>query len=299
MVLPLSEAAQIAQRWMAECLDGHDRCREDTHPRSYPTRLLELGESTARIIFPAEANPTGPYAALSCCWGPRPNFLRLTASNARELHAGILYSDLPTAFQEAIRFIKGLGNHYLWIDSLCIIQAGPASTKDWQSESAQMHEVYSNSLLSLALSRAKHPGQSCLGGWTPDTTPPFEVETTGIFGTDKSVNTTGTVVYLCYYHEALYGQPLRFRAWTLQERLLAPRLVSFGHGELFWECVQVPNASKSLPRLASLSHAAFRIDIPCRVSLICLTSPTNPSPIHQTARFLNLHGAASSQTRKD
>ena len=50
-----------------------------------------------------------------------------------------------------------------------------------------------------------------------------------------------------YYCEALYDQPLGFRAWALQERVLAPRVLSFGLGELFWDCIQLSNAIESLP----------------------------------------------------
>jgi hypothetical protein len=55
------------------------------------------------------------------------------------------------------------------------------------------------------------------------------------------------VISIDYHREALYDQPLGFRAWALQERVLAPRVLSFGLGEIFWDCVQVPNASESLP----------------------------------------------------
>lgn len=51
-----------------------------------------------------------------------------------------------------------------------------------------------------------------------------------------------------YYQVSLYDQPLGYRAWVLQERLLSPRVLSFGLGEAFWDCIETPNASESLPR---------------------------------------------------
>ena len=128
--IPLSDATQAAQRWMNDCLNWHTECQRNTQPQVYPTRLLELGEFTMRMILSAEQNLSGPYAVLSYCWGPDPTFLRLTASNLQELKAGILYSDVPTVFREAIHFVKSLSIHYVWIDSLCIIQSGLGGTED-------------------------------------------------------------------------------------------------------------------------------------------------------------------------
>lgn len=63
--------------------------------------------------------------------------------------------------------------------------------------------------------------------------PPFKVKSTGIFNEEKSTKTTCTLVCESYFDQALYQQPLNLRAWALQERLLAPRVVSFGQGEVF------------------------------------------------------------------
>jgi hypothetical protein len=42
--------------------------------------------------------------------------------------------------------------------------------------------------------------------------------------------------------------PLNQRAWVVQERLLAPRVVHFTDRQLYWLCAQL-TASESLPRL--------------------------------------------------
>jgi hypothetical protein len=45
------------------------------------------------------------------------------------------------------------------------------------------------------------------------------------------------------------------RAWKLQQQLLSPRILYFGNGELYWDCVMV-SASESSPISASLLHDA-------------------------------------------
>lgn len=244
--LPLQDAMHTARHWMQDCSENHDECQENASPRTYPTRLLELQGSTLRLILSANERPTGPYAALSYCWGPNPTFLRLSASNFQMLCGGVAYSELPVAFQEAIEVIQQLSIKYLWIDSLCIMQEGSGSSEDWFSESGKMHEVYANCNICLSILRAANPDESFLGGPDPEIPWPFEVDV------DRAQEGMGyeriAVVPQEFYLKGFYNLPLYHRGWTLQERLLAPRVLGIGSGQLFWDCVRVPNASESLPK---------------------------------------------------
>jgi len=247
--IPMAESLQAAQKWMSTCLDTHEQCQKHKQPHTYPTRLLELGSHKVSLILPHEEELSGPYAALSYCWGPKPSFIRLTADNMQDFRLGILCSDLPIAFQEAIRFVEGLGIRYVWIDALCIIQSGRGSSEDWQLECSRMQEVYSNCIINISLVQAAHPDQSCMGGYTRKANLPF---TTNVAMRRMGGDFTGTapaftVIPSQYFRHSLYQQPLGSRAWVLQERLLATRVLSIGHGELFWDCERVLNASESLP----------------------------------------------------
>lgn len=246
--IPTIRSLQVAQKWMTTCLNKHEQCQKHIQPHTYPTRLLKLEGHKVRLIFPRQDKPSDPYAALSYCWGTNPSFVCLTASNLQEFQLGVSYSRLPIAFREAIRLTEGLGIRYLWIDALCIIQSGLGSSEDWQLECGRMQDVYSNCVVNLTLAQAAHPNQSCLGGYTFDSTLPFEAD---IVFTPQGHNSEETRTYTIlsdeYFKEALYKQPIAYRAWVLQERLLATRVLSIGHGEFFWDCQQVPHASESLP----------------------------------------------------
>lgn len=248
--IPEAEAVIKIREWMGLCLRDHEgaRCRNDgTQPSSYPSRLLELNSSSFRVLRTAVSRPRGPYVTLSYCWGPSPTFLRLTAKNERELEAGVPISRLPLAFREAISVIQGLSFQYLWIDAVCIMQSGPGSAEDWEVESARMHQIYTNSTLTLALSCAASPHESILNQdhTRMTATPPFEIRAEGDHG--DPVYDALTIVPVHYFDNTLYGQPLGHRAWALQERVMATRVVSFGLGELFWDCSQLPHASESIP----------------------------------------------------
>jgi hypothetical protein len=217
-----------------------------THSSSYPSRLLELREdSSFRVFRTALERPTGPYVSLSYYWGPNPTFLRLTAWNMVELEAGVSISELPLAFREVISIMEKLGYRYLWIDSLCILQSGPGSIEDWQVESARMHQVYSDSILTISLACATSPDESILNRsceyktWTS----PFQIKPDT---SDKDTEAL-TVLGIVYFTESLYDQPLSHRAWTLQERVMATRVVSFGFGELSGTALSGPMRASLFP----------------------------------------------------
>ena len=242
------DISQCAQKWLSDCRSTHEKCRNNSRAAPYPTRLLKLGESAVRLILPGEEKGlSGPYAALSYCWGPNPTFLRLSAESMNKFRTGIPYSDLPTAFHEAAQFVKSLSILYLWIDSLCVIQYGPGSDEDWRLESAKMHEVYSNCAVNISLSEASHPGQSCLSNWPADVTRPFEIEISHPGSGDERPIRDRFVVYGKDHRQAFDELHLNTRGWVLQEHFLAPRILTFGLGQLFWSCAQLPGASESFP----------------------------------------------------
>lgn len=111
-----------------------------------------------------------------------------------------------------------------------------------------MANVYSNSLLTIALARTTSPYESCLDGPSHNKMLPFEVKTPG-FLDDREIHPTDTCVVIPqdYFLDGLHYQPLGLRAWALQERLFSPRSLSFGLGELFWECSHIEIASELFP----------------------------------------------------
>lgn len=249
--IPEAGAVIKIKEWMDLCLRDHKgtRCGKNaaTQPSSYPSRLLELGPSSFRVLRTAVDRPRGPYATLSYCWGPNPAFLCLTAWNEKELETGASISRLPLAFREAISVIQGLSLRYIWIDCLCIIQSGPGSAEDWGTESSRMHQIYADSILTLALTCVDSPSESILQqAHTRKTAmPPFEIK--AYSGHGDPVAKALAIVPGDYFVHALYELPLSHRAWALQERVMATRVASFGLGELFWDCAQLSNSSESIP----------------------------------------------------
>ena len=115
-----------------------------------PTRVLDVGRETVRLIEPRAQAMNSPYLTLSHCWG-RTEVIKLTTATISSRQAGIPILGLPMLYQDAVTACKHLEIRYLWIDSLCIIQD---QELDWTREIATMGAVYSNALCNIEASHA-------------------------------------------------------------------------------------------------------------------------------------------------
>jgi hypothetical protein len=83
-------------------------------------------------------------------------FYHLSNDTLAHFEDGIDLDKLPKTFHHAIDFACRLGVRYIWIDSLCILQD---STKDWLYQSAQMDQVYNNSLCNISATAARNSSE--------------------------------------------------------------------------------------------------------------------------------------------
>ncbi|KAL8946878.1 MAG: hypothetical protein Q9222_006783 [Ikaeria aurantiellina] len=201
----------------------------------YPTRLVEIlppGKGTdLRICHTQVDTPAGPYMTLSHRWGTA-SFLKLTLANLASLVKGFSIADLPQTFQDAVAVTGRLGCKYLWIDSLCIIQD---SKDDWLHEAGLMGEVYANARCNIAATWNSSSDDGCFRERNVS-----EVE--GLVVRPKWADlksTTFRVVAFELWEDLVTSASLNSRAWVVQERLLAPRVLHFGRTQLAWECHQV------------------------------------------------------------
>jgi len=140
---------------------------------------------------------------------------------------------LPKTFSDAILVAHRLGIPYLWIDSLCIVQADES---DWAVESSRMAAVYSNSYLTIAAASSDSDDKGFL---RPR---PFEYSTVRLTSTSGD----SALVYLSRKEnvpgrrEAL-GDPLFRRAWVLQEQYLSKRTLVFSEKQIYFVCHQLAN----------------------------------------------------------
>ncbi|KAL1647085.1 hypothetical protein SLS58_002855 [Diplodia intermedia] len=233
--------SRLMSTWLDRCLKDHKgKCgaSPDVDANWHPKRLLHISDSSSdrvRLIDTAFEKPTGRYATLSHCWGPNPTFLRLDAENMPSLIAhGIPTAALPPSFRDTVVTCRRLHIAYLWIDSLCILQRGAGSRADWSLHAIQMAQIYTNCVLNIAIDRASSPWAGAFAARDPAPLQHSTVVVPRRTGGSTRVCTVGTTAD---DPEKLRArQPLAARAWVLQERLLAPRVLHFGGDRVFWEC---------------------------------------------------------------
>ncbi|KAK8218132.1 heterokaryon incompatibility protein-domain-containing protein [Phyllosticta capitalensis] len=150
------ESFSWAKEWLEFCCSSHPRCNPPTVSTVLPTRLIDVQDTVENgpVKLVETCGREGRYLCLSHCWGdaenhPRP--LETTNGNLRLYKEKIPWNSLPHTFQDAINFTRKLGERYIWIDSLCIIQD---CKEDWGRESRKMADIYSNSYLTLAATAA-------------------------------------------------------------------------------------------------------------------------------------------------
>ncbi|KAJ4369344.1 hypothetical protein N0V86_009175 [Didymella sp. IMI 355093] len=174
-----------------------------------------------------------------------------TAKDLTKRLKRIPFADLSKTFQDAVQITRELGQRYLWIDSLCIIQD---DRSDWAKEAALMAEVYGNSLCTLAALSSRDGTEGC------NRTADIQRSTRNTF-IDLNWNRNAYPFIRIFekeprnwddeYDGGLDGNgclesPLRHRAWVLQEKELSRRSIHFGKNQLLWECRET-KATAQLP----------------------------------------------------
>ena len=167
------------------------------------------------------------YACLSYCWGAMSQPLELTGDLLASFQVSIQLQRLPQSIQDAVIVVRDLGLHYLWVDSLCIIQD---SAEDKLKEIKRMDEIYRNSTLTISAASAPNANSGFLNRHRqqPRLSLPFR----------DSAGAIGTIFLAVCGDDTVFRpqDPLHLRSWPLQEHVAAPRVLVFGTEQMFWIC---------------------------------------------------------------
>jgi hypothetical protein len=224
--------------WRRECATTHKHCRQSQLSQTWPTRLIDIGDSSGtQAPFLREmkehSEAFGVYIALSHCWG-KSQIITTTKATYIERMKAIPWSGLSKTFQDAITLARALGVRYIWIDSLAIVQD---DADDWAREASRMASVYQNSWLTLAATAASDGNDGCL----------LPRPIYGVDGEEDGhlyrILVRENIDHSPFAQRAQMSNlktkrrlPLLSRGWTLQEQLLAPCIIHFTEQELVWEC---------------------------------------------------------------
>lgn len=153
---------KLVQDWMLLCENFHDETVHEStndttdNQKHLPSAsFMVVNVETLQLISPARPCR---YAALSYVWGQRgENSFFTTSMNVVSLQEakGVahVWERLPSTIQDAIVLLKRLGERYLWVDSLCIIQD---DSKSKHENIKSMKQVYWDAAFTIIAASGEH-----------------------------------------------------------------------------------------------------------------------------------------------
>ncbi|EEH16868.2 hypothetical protein PABG_06955 [Paracoccidioides brasiliensis Pb03] len=202
------------------------------------------------------------WVCLSYVWG-QAKTLRLTKDNlqAFSIPGSLGTGVLPDSIEDAVQVTKGLGEPYLWIDSLCIIQD---DEQDKAAFISRMDSIYALAVVVIVSSTCVD-ANSCLPGVRSGSRrqeqEPFQIKDVTlvrsldpVLGVKVDLRTGRAAGYL---GETVWDT----RAWTLQERFLASRALVFTADQVFWECEEAFWCEDSFREVSNLSPDPHRTSL--------------------------------------
>ena len=246
------ESFKTAKKWLGSCQMLHSTCyvQQDEQRLKQPSRLISVtekqGDIKLRLCSHSEyANDVVMYLTLSHCWGIEER-LTLKKSNLEAFGKEIPFKMLPKTFADAMMVTLKLDHHYLWIDSLCILQDDET---DWLHESPRMGDIYRNAVCNIAVLGAAGDHEGCFAKRAALGFQPLQlsIRSNNFYLEPPSIEQRRSV------NQNLQGlPPLLTRGWVIQEVVLAPRTLYYGSELLFWECVEC-GSFELRPDLSDLS----------------------------------------------
>ena len=226
----------MARNWLSECETHHrqkctlpDVATGGSASPAGPQDLLVVDVLRMNLCrMPHESR----YITLSYCW-PKVNNFVTTKSIVTELYIpGALRNNkerIIQVIQDAIQCVSELGERYLWVDALCIIQD---DEQHKSSQIQQMDRVFGSSLLTLIHA-------------PPAKKPQVEAHD-GFVGYRRGSRLKEQHFYRVQGMELLIPFPdIKFaisksrwttRAWTYQEERLSRRKLYFTETQMYFQC---------------------------------------------------------------
>ncbi|MCJ1416988.1 hypothetical protein MMC32_003327 [Xylographa parallela] len=231
----------IGRLWLRECESKHgSECNEHgfaiVMQKPGFLRVIDVEAFCVKeVANPAECR----FIALSYVWGGA-KMVKLQHNNMdalmRENGLLPLIHALPQTIIDAIEVVHAMGERYLWLDSLCILQD---DTKEAKEQISCMDRVYGSALATIVAAQGTtaHSGlEGVRQSYVPKVAQRPEKKRSMHQVTANVKDDISIIAPLAITDHNVDASPWNARAWTFQERLLSRRLIVFTHGQVIWHC---------------------------------------------------------------
>lgn len=181
----VSDKCGLVRQWLETCVQDHGLGCSDIH-ESVTHQQQHIWEIPHFILIDVQKQclvdaPVGcKYAALSYVWGREP-FFNLKKSNVARLRRPGSIQELatliPKTIADAIHFVRQIGERYLWVDSLCIVQ-DDRSQKHGLIDNMDL--IFNGALLTIIAATGKDANAGIFHGRTLQKTIASGLDLTGI-----------------------------------------------------------------------------------------------------------------------
>ncbi|PQE15015.1 heterokaryon incompatibility protein [Rutstroemia sp. NJR-2017a BVV2] len=229
---PLWIDSSVLRRWKNTCDKRHGlacRSRFSSHHQSFPDRPKLLIDVWLQCLSYAPTD--ADYVALSYVWGSTNSTKTLKTNLEQFQRANSLAGEnehvrLPRTIRDAMVLTDILGERYLWVDSLCIVQDDEKSQSE---ELDKMASIYASASVTIVAAQGTHADfglrglQSCQARTL--------TQNITKINRDNSILKVPDVLEKLGSHSAWMK-----RGWTFQEHIFSHRLLIFNNESVYWEC---------------------------------------------------------------
>ncbi|KAK0624300.1 heterokaryon incompatibility protein-domain-containing protein, partial [Immersiella caudata] len=168
------------------------------------------------------------YVALSYVWGAAAGHgLTSSLGNIDNLqrpgNLWLLQRELPAVITDAMSLVFGIGERYLWVDRLCIVQDDGEAK---MTAIRQMDVIYENAVMTIVAAEGDGAGAGLPGVVKRTRTQPQLCEVIG----------PRLRMIVPRQLNALRRTKWASRAWTFQEHLASPRCLIFANRQVIFKC---------------------------------------------------------------
>ncbi|KIM99513.1 hypothetical protein OIDMADRAFT_126462, partial [Oidiodendron maius Zn] len=204
-----------------DCEENHEECKVILKT---PDEMRVIDLKSMSIV---DAPPECRYCALSYVWGqPGKPWLTLTRENTNSLRVlnSLVGVNLPQTILDAITVSKELGQRYLWVDSLCIVQDDAVYQKQ---QIGIMDTIYASATLTLVAAGGNNadtgfPGVST---WSRDSL--RQISTIQDMELSNALPRLKNIIEVSVWNS---------RGWTYQERMFSHRSLVFAENQTYYGC---------------------------------------------------------------